>query len=250
MSEKDLIVLPQFLRRSSAVFKYFPELKEVTYSGMLNGKVISFSTKDASKKRRMLMISIIRRHESDLWESYKGFILDLLTMIEPKINGIFRFELLSMHMTENMENFQRTEFVKGMTDLAHGLTIGKAQFVQYCSMLGILSKYAIEDFGKIHFTPQVQILDQEPEDLYIPLERLIKASEADQSSADLKQLIFYDLSRHPLYDPHNSEQAQALAKMSEKFDRNLSTTMTEVAVIDENGLHPLFKKSQFELELF
>jgi hypothetical protein len=246
----NFITIPKFLRKSSPVFKHFLDIEDVSYDGMINEKIISLSIKEKDRKGRILMISMIHQDEAESWEAFRELISGLLTDVEAKLHGIFRFELLSIHMTENLEKFQRVEFLQGMTQLAHNMSVGKPQFVQYCSILGVLTKHAMEDFGKINFKPQVQVLDYKPEELDIPLERLMKAGQMEKTFTGMNRLIYYDLSRRPLYDPQNKQQAEAIIRMGRKFDRDLSTALTEVAVIDQNGLHPLFQKSQFEMELF
>ncbi|MEW5895829.1 MAG: hypothetical protein AB1650_08785 [Candidatus Omnitrophota bacterium] len=246
----ELIVIPKFLRKSSPVFKYFMDIDDLAYDGISGDGIISFTTNEKSRKGKILMISMIQKQEAEIWQAYQELMADLLAAVEVKLHGIYRFELLSMHMDEKMEKFQRDEFLKGMTELALGMAAGKPQFVQYCSILGILTKHEIEDYGKISFRPRMQILDYKAEELDIPLERLIKANQTNQAFSGVKRLIFYDLSRQPLYDCQNEQQSGALARLGRKFDRDLSTTLTEVAIIDRNGQHTFFQKSQMEFELF
>jgi hypothetical protein len=245
-----IIQFPKFLRKSSPVFKHFLQFDEVHYGGPLNGKIMVFSTQEQSQKGEMLMMSLIRKDEAELWQAFRGLIMDILASIEPKLVGIFRFQLISIAMSEDLEKFQWKEFSQGMRDLAREIPVGESRFVQYCSLLGVLTKHAYEDEGRIQFDSHVQILDEEPEDLDAPLERLIKLDRKGAALSGKRKFVFYDLSRRPLYDPQNSTQGQRLQKLSRKLDTVDSTSLSEVFVIDHNGCHSLFAKSQMEMELF
>ncbi|VAX38177.1 hypothetical protein MNBD_UNCLBAC01-597 [hydrothermal vent metagenome] len=241
------IVLPKFIRKSSPVFKHFLSLDEVVCRGVFNEKIIVFDVKEQNQSGKMLMMSIIRQDEIELWKSAQELLNNIFTSIEQKLQGIFRFELLSIAMNEDWKSFQWGEFSKGICDLAHELSIGESQFVQYCSIFGILTKHAYEDFGKITFNPQVRTFDRAPENLDASLMRLIRESQREQGFKGRSQLIFYDLSREPLYDTQNVKQAAQLSKMDKKLNANAETVLTEVYVIDKNGLHRLFQKMQMEL---
>lgn len=244
------IAIPQFIRKSSAVFKHFSSLNEVHFCGTLNGKIIVFKTQEGAQKGEMLMMSLIRQDEAELWQACRELIVDILFSIEPQITGLYRFELLSIAMSEDLEKFQWKEFAQGMRDLAREIPVGQSRFVQYCSLLGVLSRHGDEDAGKVLFDPHVQILDQKPQELDVPLERLLKLDRKDASLSGKRQFVFYDLSRSPLYDRQNSEQSGRLQKLSRKMDALLSTSLSEVFVIDKNGCHSLFARSQLEMELF
>jgi len=241
------IVLPKFVRKSSPVFKHFLPLDQVTYQKVLSNKIIAFSTLEKKQQGEMLMISMIRQDEAELWKSCQELLGNIFNSIEPKLRGFFRFELLSVEMAEDWDDFQWGEFSKGMVELAHELSIGESQFAQYCSVFGIFTKHAYEDFGKISFNPHVKIFDKDSDQLDTTLSSLIRESQREQGFQGRNQLIFYDLSRQPLYDRQNLSQQLRIDKMGQKLDSNLGTSVTEVYIIDKNGLHQLFQKSQMEL---
>ncbi|MCK5580132.1 MAG: hypothetical protein KAJ18_02550 [Candidatus Omnitrophica bacterium] len=248
-NEKQLI-FPRFLRKSSPVFKHFLQLDEVFYCGLLNNKIIAFDTGKQSQAGKVFMASIIREEEAELWNSFQGLIANIFASVEPKLHGFFCFELLSVEMSEEFDSFQWNEFSAGITDLARQINAGESKFVQYCSLLGVLTKHAYEDYGKISFSPHVKVVDNNPEELNVSLEPLIKENQRSESLRGTHQLIFYDLSRRPLYNAQNKSQAEQLQKISRKLEHNSRTTITEVYIVDKDGLHPLFQKSQLELELF
>ncbi len=241
------LVLPKFIRKSSPVFKHFLSLESVTYRGIGQDKTVTFDTLKQNQSGKLLMVNIIRKEESELWKSCQELLGTIFNAIESKIRGIFHFEILSVAMNEDWDNFLWREFSKGMTELAHELSVGKSQFVQYCSIFGVLTKYADEDFGKIGFHPQVKIFDKEAEELDGLLLRLIRESQRSQDFKGMKQLVFYDLSRVPLYNVDNQKQRLRLDKMGKKLDADAGTLLTEIFIVDNTGLHPLFQKSQLEL---
>lgn len=244
------ISFPKFLRKSSPVFKHFPTLDEVHYLGPLREKIMAFSTLEQSQKGEVLMMSIIRKDEAELWQAFRGLIIDILASIEPKLVGIFRFQLISIAMSEDLEKFQWKEFSQGMTDLAREMPVGESRFVQYCSLLGVLTKHIVEDECRIQFDSHAQILDQEPEELDTALEKMLKLDRKDAALSGKRHLVFYDLSRRPLYDRQNTMQGQRLTKLSRKMDTQSSTSLSEMFIVDQNGCHSLFAKSQMEMELF
>lgn len=247
---KSIIQLPKFLRKSSPVFKHFPQLDEVHFCATSNEKIMTFSTLEQSHKGEMLMMSLIRKDEAELWQACRGLITDILYSIEPHMVGIFRFQLISIAMSEDMEKFQWKEFAQGMRDLGREIPVGQSRFVQYCSLLGVLTKHALEDESRINFDPHVKVLDENPEELDAALERLIKLDRKDASFTGARKLVFYDLSRQPLYDHLNQQQSQRLQKLSRKMDSLPATSLSEVFIIDQKGCHSLFAKSQMEMELF
>lgn len=242
--------MPSFLRKRSPIFKYFPQFEKVDFCGLSKDKIITFQTEESGQKGILLLHSIIRQDEVEIWKGCQELITNILTNIETKLNGIFRFELLSIAMSEDFEKFQWTEFSKGMLELAKKLSIGETQFVQYCSILGTLTKYAYEDFGKITFNPHVKMFDQEPEDIDHILENMIKEIQKDNAFSGHRQVIFYDLSQRPMYNSNNQLQIKNLQKMSRKLDNNPKTTLDSIILIDGNGSHDLFQKSQLEMDLF
>lgn len=244
------IVIPKFIRKSSAVFKHFPTFDDVHFEGTLNSKIMVFKTQEVARKGELLMMSLIRKDEVELWQACRGLIIDILASIEPKMTGVYRFQLLSIAMSENMEKFQWKEFAQGMRDLAREIPLGGAKFVQYCSLLGVLSKHHDEDDGKVLFDPHVQVLEEEPEEMDIPLGRMLKLDRKDAALSGKRNFIFYDLSRTPLLDRQNQLQCSRLQKLSRKMDALISTSLSEMSVIDKNGCHSLFAKSQMEMELF
>ncbi len=241
------IVLPKFVRKSSPVFKHFPQLDQVNYHGVLQDKIIAFDTCQQDQEGKLLMASIIRQEEAELWSSFQELLSNIFTSIEHKLRGFFRFELLSVEMSEDWDRFQWKEFSKGMIDLAHELSIGESQFAQYCSVFGIFTKHAYEDFGKISFNPHAKVFDKGAEQLDVLLLRLIRESQREQDFRGMNRLIFYDLSRVPLYDQQNQQQMTRIDKMGQKLDANSGTSLTEIHIIDKNGRHQLFQKSQLEL---
>lgn len=248
---KPIISVPKFLRKSSPVFKHFPQLDEVNYTGSsLGEKIMMFQTMEGGQKGELSMMSIIRKEESELWQACRGLIVDILTSIEPRMVGIFKFQLLSIAMSEDMERFQWKEFSDGMRELGREIPIGQSRFVQYCSMLGVLTKHAIEDEARIMFDPHVQVLEREPEELDSALEKLIKLDRKDATLSGKCRLVFYDLSKNPLYNRSHEEQGRRLQRLSRKMDAFPSTSLNEVFIIDNNGCHSLFVKSQMEMELF
>lgn len=244
------IAIPKFIRKSSPVFAHFPRLDEVEFAGALNEKIMAFKAREGSTNSEMLMMSIIRKDEAELWQACRGLIIDILASIEPRMVGIFKFQLLSIAMSEDMQKFQWKEFSEGMRELAREIPIGQSRFVQYCSLLGVLSKLALEDEARILFDPHVQVLDIEAEELDVALEKLLKYDRNDASLSGKRQLVFYDLSRQPLLNRANALQASRLQKLNRKLDAGGSVSLCEIAVIDKNGCHGLFTKSQMELELF
>ncbi|MBP6343139.1 MAG: hypothetical protein KA403_04335 [Candidatus Omnitrophica bacterium] len=248
---KTIIQLPKFIRRSSPVFKHFLQLDEVNYTGSSMGeKIMMFQTLEGTQKGEFAMMSIIRKEEAELWQASRGLIIDILASIEPRIVGIFKFQLLSIAMSEDMERFQWKEFSDGIKELGREIPIGQSRFVQYCSLLGVLTKHAIEDEARIMFDPHVQVLEKEPEELDAALEKLIKLDRKDAPLGGKRKFVFYDLSRRPMYDRGNEEQGRRLQRLSRKMDTMPSTALNEVFIIDNNGCHSLFVKSQMEMELF
>ena len=241
------LVLPKFIRKSSPVFQHFLQLDKVVYRGILQDKITAFDTLKQNQSGKLLMANIIRKDESELWKSCQELLGTIFNSIEPKLRGIFHFEMLSVEMNEDWDNFLWREFSKGMTELAHELSVGESQFAQYCSIFGVLTKHADEDFGKISFNPQVKVFDKEPEELDSLLLRLIRESQQNQDFKGMNQLVFYDLSRKPLYDLDNHKQSLRLNKMGKKLDADSGTSLTEIFIVDNAGLHPLFQKSQLEL---
>lgn len=244
------ILLPKFLRKSSPVFKHFPLLDEINFGGSFHEKIMVFSTLEGISKAQMLMMSIIRKDEAELWQAFRGLITDILISIEPRMVGIFRFQLLSIAMSEDLEKFQWKEFSQGMRDLAREIPVGESRFVQYCSLLGVLSKLALEDEARIQYDPHVQVLDIEPEELDTAIEKLIKYDRKDAALTGKRKLIFYDLSRHPLLNRTHELQSVRLQKLSRKLDAMPSTSLSDIFIVDANGCHSLFAKSQMEMELF
>lgn len=247
---KKIIDFPKFLRKSSPVFKHFLQFDEVFYTGTFGEKIMMFAVKEQTHKGEMFMMSLIRKDEAELWQAFRELIVNILTSIEPKIVGIFRFQLISVAMAEDLEKFQWKEFSQGMRDLAREIPVGESRFVQYCSLLGVLTKLAYEDEGRIQFDPHVQILEQEPEELDVPLERMIKLDRKDATLGGKRRFVFYDLSRHPLYDRQNQPQSARLQKLGRKLDMIPSNSLSEIFIVDQNGCHTLFAKSQMEMELF
>ena len=244
---KSKIILPKFVRKSSPVFKHFLQLDQVTYHGALTDKIIVFETLEKETSGKMFMVNIVRQDEAELWKSCQELLVNIFQSIEVKLQGIFRFEMLSVEMSEDWDNFLWREFSKGMLDLARELSIGESQFAQYCSIFGVLTKHADEDFGKIGFNPQVKIFDDESERLDVLLARLIRESQRDQDFTGNKHLVFYDLSREPLYDLQNQQQRMRIEAMGKKLDADSGMLLTEVCIVDNKGIHPLFQKSQMEL---
>jgi hypothetical protein len=196
------------------------------------------------------MMSLIRKDEAELWQAFRGLITDILMSIEPKMAGIYRFQLISFAMSEDLEKFQWKEFSQGMRDLAREIPMGESRFVQYCSLLGVLTKLAYEDEARIQFDPHVKVLEQDPEELDVPLEMMLKLDRKNAALSGKRRFVFYDLSRHPLYDRNNQVQSLRLQKLSRKLDTVLSNALSEVFIVDQKGCHILFAKSQMEMELF
>lgn len=245
-----IMPLPSFLRKRLPLFQYAPSFDKVDFCGLSKERIFTFQTEENGEKGKLFFRSFIRKEESDIWKGCQELVGSILLQIEPKISGILRFELISIEMSEDFEKFQWHEFAQGMTDLSKKLGLGETQFVQYCSLFGTLTKHAYEDFGKITFTPLVSIFDREPAELSSVLERMIRELQKDDALSGRRQLIFYDLSRTPMYNPQNALQMKALKKMSDKIDNDPSTTLDEVGVIDSNGYHRIFIKSQLEMDLF
>ena len=124
----NIIQFPKFLRKTSPVFQHFPQFDEVHYTGPLNGKIMVFSTQEGSHKGEVLMMSLIRKDEAELWQAFRGLIMDILSSIEPKLVGIFRFQLLSIAMAEDLEKFQWKEFSQGIRDLSREIPVGESRF--------------------------------------------------------------------------------------------------------------------------
>ncbi len=245
---KTVIALPQFLRKRSSIFKFFPQFDKVIYCGLSREKTNMFLTIEGSRESKMLIASFIRQDEAELWGACQELFKDILTSIEPALHGIFHFELLSVEMSQKLEAFQWKEFAKGMTDLSREIPTGETRFVQYCSILGVLTKHADEDYGKISFKPHVNIFYNEPAEIAQDLERMVKEQLSDTSFKGRCRLIFYDLSRQPLYSSQNFEQSVQLQRLSRRLDANRSSTINEIAIIDTTGLHELFKQSQLEMD--
>lgn len=242
--------LPKFLRKSSSVFQYFSNLDTVVFQGAYQGKVMVFSTLEQSQKGKLFMMSIIRREEMELWQSFRGLIEDIFSSLESKLVGIFRFELISLAMSEDLQKFQWKEFSCGMSDLAKEIPVGGSRFVQYCSLLGVLTKLAYEEEGRIQFDPHVQIIDREPQELDVVLEKLIAFDRNEAAFSGKRRFVFYDLSRRSLYNPNHLDQSRRLQNLNKKLDAFETSSFNEIVIVDGNGRHTLFVKSQMELELF
>lgn len=246
---KAVITLPQFLRRKSSIFKHFPQLDHVTYCGVSNEKALVFSTVEGSRTGTMLLIPFIRQDESELWESCKDLFLNIFTSIEPTLHGIFRFDLLSIEMSDKLAAFQWKEFAKGMQDLTREIPLGESRFVQYCSILGVLRKHAYEDFGKIAFSPHLKVL-QNTNDIAQDLGPIIREQQSEASSMAIYRIILYDLSRQELYSNCNPELPTQLQHTCLKLDSTLPSGIGEIFLIDNQGIHNIFQRKQLEMDFF
>jgi len=166
------------------------------------------------------------------------------------VKGFFGLELLSLSLSEGIQNFEAGAFVQLIINHAKKLEPGAKSVFQYGSFRFCLSKRIPEEWGKIEFKTHVEVF-RKPRaqlDLFIKKKCAELLKDARYASSP-KTLVIRDLSRESLFRFGEEGQTERVAGFLERnceaFDKsNLKIFIEAVA----NGTIDLFEQFNITME--
>lgn len=225
-------------------FEKFFLMKDVTYDGLIGNGVHVYDAAVQDKPSKVLMSSVIRSDEEELWRSTREFLSDILAMFSETIQGVFHFELLTIDLQKGLSQFQQDVFMRTLLSHITQLHVGDSVIVEHTSMSAVFKKCASEDRGQIIFRSYVKTCDVSDDSLGSIVRSAAEHSRIYDGSV---HVVIHDLSQTPIYDPHNDEQQQYFKQLNTKMQNHFADHFDQIYMMDNKGAHPIYQPVQFEL---
>lgn len=224
----------------SNLFLHMPLFDEINYLGLPEAKVRKYRAEREDLPCTMLALNIIRKEEDFLWEAVADFVKHSVTTAALSVRGVYVFDLLTIDIHKEIQNFNQNEFSAVILNTARKLNPGQMRLVKYSSAYGILQKLVHEDWGKITLKTAVDVFKDKPQFLDLLVKRLIKNFEF---AHDPGILLLNDLSKEPLFDAQDQTQQQRIQQVIEKQIPKSIEFPPEVYIQDKNGVREMLSNS-------
>ncbi|HBR15336.1 MAG TPA: hypothetical protein DD723_07325 [Candidatus Omnitrophica bacterium] len=217
------------------LFARLPSFEDVIYKGALQDKIMSFETLLSGSPGLVLVMTVIRQEEVLLWDSCREMLKNSLAAAEPRIRGVFIFDLLSIEMAQGLDIFQWGELTQLIINHSRKTQAGQSRLIKYCSVYGLLTKKSDVDWGKIQLCDHVKVFDKDPEQVPLMIKKFFKICLSYAGQRRL-QGVFWDLSREPIFIQDHQQQIEGVKQLMEKFKNESRTgALVDFYIMDKNG---------------
>lgn len=233
--------LAQYDIQASNIFAQLPRFDEIYYDGYLEGKVRKFRAIREDLPCHVLVLNIIRKDESIIWEAFQDLIKRSVTDAAHMVRGVYVFDVLTKNIHNEVKTYNHKEITEVICNHARKCAPGDKRLVRYSSIFATLHKLNAVDWGKMTLKTAVEIFKDKDDYLDVMLKQLIKNFEFAREPG---LLMINDLSQTPIYDADKEMQQKRLIKLMQKQIPTSIDFPPEVYIQDKNGLRELYSFCQ------